>query len=248
VIRGVLFDLDDTLFDHRHGAREALLAVRDAHDVLAAVDPLELDRRHADVLETLHLRVLANEISIDAARQERFRRLFEAAGVSADLLEDGSLARRAAARYRARYLESRREVAGASALLHALKHRARIGIVSNNLTQEQLEKLRVCGFDALLDAIVISEEAGVAKPDVAIFRLALERLGVQASEAVMIGDAWATDIAGARAAGLRAIWFNPLGMDRPDPWDDVEEIRSLEPASSVLSVIFRGDDSDRSRS
>jgi HAD superfamily hydrolase (TIGR01549 family) len=242
VLRAVLFDLDDTLFDHRHGAREALQAVRERHEVLAAVDFLELDRRHAEILESLHVRVLANEIALDAARHERFRRLFEGAGLAAEELEDGVLAQRAAAAYRAKYLQSWREVPGAKALLQAVKRRARVGIVSNNLTAEQYDKLQFCGFTNYLDAIVISEEAGAWKPDPTIFRVALERLGVAAEETVMIGDSWTADIAGARAAGVRAIWFNPAGLQRPDRWEDVGEIRSLEPVSSAMSVIFRGDD------
>jgi len=247
LIRAVLFDLDDTLFDHRYCAREALDAIRRDHDALATLEPFELDRRHAAILETLHLRVLAKEISLDAARQERFRRLLEGAGVSLEQLQDGSVARRAATAYRTRYLQSWREVPGARSLLCALKERVRIGIVSNNLTLEQHEKLRFCGFDAFLDAIVISEEAGAAKPDPVIFQIALERLGVDANEAVMIGDAWGTDIAGARAAGLRAIWFNPSGISRPEPWKGVDEIRSLEPVSEVISLILRGDDPSEPR-
>jgi HAD superfamily hydrolase (TIGR01509 family) len=241
VTRAVLLDLDDTLFDHRHGARQALAAVRESHSALAGLDPAELERRHALILEAIHLRVLANEIGLDDARLERFRRLFESAGVPAHV-NDVALVQQAASTYRDCYMRSRREVQGATALLRALRSRARVGIVSNNLAREQYEKLRFCGFDAHLDAIVISEEAGVSKPDPAIFRLALERIGVDAEEAVMVGDAWHTDIAGARAAGLRAIWFNPHGSARPEPWADVEEIRALEPASAVLSVIFGNED------
>jgi HAD superfamily hydrolase (TIGR01549 family) len=237
--RAVLLDLDDTLFDHRHGAREALRAVRDCHGALRAFDPAEFDRRHAEILEALHLRVLAREIALDDARQERFRRLFEAVGVAAAELEDGSLVRLAATAYRTRYMQSWREVPGATELLCALRARARLGIVSNNLTREQHDKLRFCGFDRHLDAVVISEDAGVSKPDPEIFRIALERLDVTATDAVMIGDAWSTDIAGARAAGLRAIWFNPSGRPRPEPWDDVEEIRALMPVSDVIDLIFR---------
>src|SRR4029450_2725043 len=105
------------------------------------------------------------------------------------------------------YLQSWREVPGAKALLQAVKRRARVGIVSNNLTAEQYDKLQFCGFTRYLDAIVISEEAKAWKPDPMIFRVALERLSVAAEETVMIGDSWTADIAGARAAGVRAIWF-----------------------------------------
>jgi HAD superfamily hydrolase (TIGR01549 family) len=240
--RGVLIDLDDTLFDHRHGARQALEAVRQGHPALAAVDPVELEHRHTEILEALHVRVLAKELGLDEARLERFRRLFERAGVSSDEVEAGSLVQRAAAAYRNRYMQSWREVPGATALLQALRTRARIAIVSNNLTREQHDKLRFCGFDRHLDAIVISEEAGASKPDGKIFRLALERIGVGAEEAVMIGDAWRADIEGSRSAGLRAIWFNPSGKPRPEPWPDVDEIRSLEPASAVMCLVFGTDD------
>ena len=241
LIRAVLFDLDDTLFDHRHASRQALEAVRQCHATVALVDASDLDRRHAEILEALHLRALAKEMTLDDARQERFRRLFECVGVSAADLEDGLLARHAAGAYRTRYMQSWREVRGATALLRALKPQVRIGVVSNNLAREQHDKLRFCGFDRHLDAIVISEEAGVAKPDPAIFRQALERLTAEAAETVMIGDAWATDIARARAAGMRAIWFNPCGTSRPEAWHEVEEIRALEPVPAVMSLVFGND-------
>jgi putative hydrolase of the HAD superfamily len=233
VIRSVLFDLDDTLFDHGHAARQALEAVRDTHMSIAALAPGELERQHAEILEVLHLQVLRGTLGLDAARQERFRRLFLSAGVDAD----ETLAAAAAAAYRARYMTSWREVAGATSLLRALRARVRVGIVSNNLTREQEDKLRFCGFDRLVDAVVISESAGVSKPDPEIFRMALAQLGTPATEAVMIGDAWNTDIAGARAAGMRAVWLNPHGRPRPEQADDVLEIRSLEPAE-VLPAIF----------
>jgi putative hydrolase of the HAD superfamily len=231
MIRAVLFDLDDTLFDHRHGARQALAAVRTGHDALIRLDPADFERRHAEILEVLHLRVLAKEIGLDEARRQRFRTLLQSAGVW-----DAAAVDRAAAAYRDCYIESWREVPGATALLRALAGRMRIGIVSNNLTREQQEKLRFCGFDTLVDAVVISEEAGASKPDPAIFRVALDRIGTSAAETIMVGDAWRTDIAGARAAGIRAIWFNPAGVPRPDPWDGVGEIRSLEP-SEVFAAI-----------
>lgn len=237
MIRAVLLDLDDTLFDHRHGARQALAAVRGAHECFSSIAPADLERRHSEILEALHLQVLAGTLRLDDARRERFRRLFEGAGV----VPEPALVEAAAATYRDRYQTSWREVRGATALLEALRGRARVGVVSNNLTREQHDKLRFCGFDAHLDAVVISEEAGVSKPDPAIFSIALERIGAAAEETVMIGDAWRTDIAGARAAGIRAIWFNAQRRPRPEPWPDVDEIASLEPAAAVLAAVFGGE-------
>ena len=55
----VLFDLDDTLFDHRHCARAALEAVRASHAAFAGVDRDEFELSHSRHLEALHLQVLA---------------------------------------------------------------------------------------------------------------------------------------------------------------------------------------------
>ena len=236
MIKAVLFDLDDTLFDHEYCARTALESVRAAHAGFAPVEAVALQRSHAAILEELHAEVMAGRLDLDVARIERFRRLFEFAGVDAD----HSLAREAAHTYRGRYLESRRAVTGAATLLEMARQRARIGIVSNNLLEEQQDKLRCCRLDQYVDVLVVSEEAGVSKPDPRIFEIALERLDCRPDEAVMIGDSWAADIVGARAADIRAIWFNRENAAPPADPADVSVIRALEPAPDVLEKIFGG--------
>lgn len=232
LVRAALFDLDDTLFDHQHCARAALASVRALHPCFATLDPAQVERSHAHILEDLHLEVIAGRLELDAARIERFRRLYAAAGVAAD----AELATRTAIAYRDRYIEARTEVPGAAALLAAVRRHARIVVVSNNLLEEQQAKLRHCGLDRHIDLLVVSEEAGVSKPDAVIFQIALERAGVAANEAVMVGDSWINDVQGARAAGIRAVWFNRSGGPAPDP--RVETIASLEPTQAVLDVIL----------
>lgn len=234
MIRAVLFDLDDTLFDHAHCARAALEGVRSAHPVLGLVPPEALERAHAQILEVLHAEVMLGRLELDAARIERFRRLFASAGVDAD--RDAAAA--AAATYRRHYLESRREVEGAAALLAAARGRAQVGIVSNNLRNEQQDKLRCCGLDRYVDALVVSEEAGVSKPDPRIFEIALQRLGCRPEEAVMLGDSWAADIVGAAAAGIRPVWFNRGGGMPPPVPAGVAVVGALAPVAGVLNVLL----------
>ena len=234
MVHAVLFDLDDTLFDHAHCSRAALAGVRDAHPCFQSIEKEVLERSHASILEELHLEVLAGRVNLDAARVERFRRLYAMAGVEAPL----ELAQRTAVRYREAYVSARTEVSGAATLLGAIHPHARVVIVSNNVLAEQQEKLRQCGLDRFVDDLVVSEDVGVSKPDPRIFEVALERAGCAASTAVMIGDAWKNDIEGARAAGIRAIWFNRDGAAPPDP--GVPVIRSLEPVEPVLTLIFGG--------
>ena len=143
-----------------------------------------------------------------------------------------------AAMYRDTYRARRRTVAGAAALMAAVKRQARVGIVSNNLLDEQQEKLQVCGLDQFVDTLVVSEEAQVSKPDPRIFRVALERLEVHPADAVMVGDSWAADVEGARASNIRAIWFNPDGAPVPDASVDVDQVRTLEPVEPVMRLIL----------
>lgn len=234
-MRAFLFDLDDTLFDHRYATRIALNAIRSRLSPLAALALDALEEQHGLVLEELHQRVLAGEIDVDAARLERFRRLVAMQGTAVD---EHTLAAAAQA-YREAYVGARRAVTGAVELLQALRAHGRIAVVSNNVEAEQQAKMSVCGIDRHIDALVVSEAVGVTKPDPAIFAIALERLGVGASDAVMIGDSWSADIEGACAAGIRAIWYNPLGRECPNPALLAAEIRAWMPAADIARQILR---------
>lgn len=99
-------------------------------------------------------------------------------------------------------------------LLHARGYR--IGVIANQSAGTQ-ERLRAWGLLQHIDLVVASAEEGVAKPDPAIFRLALRRAGCQPKEAVMIGDRLDNDIAPAKAIGMRTVWL-PQG---PAVWQRV---------------------------
>jgi putative hydrolase of the HAD superfamily len=58
----------------------------------------------------------------------------------------------------------------------------------------------------------------------------------------MVGDSWAADVIGARAAGIRAIWFNPDRAPSPEPEAGVVELSALEPVGAALATIFAGED------
>lgn len=94
---------------------------------------------------------------------------------------------------------------GAAGALERLRT-ARIptGVVSN-FDRRLRGILDGLGLAARLDVVVLPSDAGAAKPDPRIFALALERLGAPAARAVYVGDDRERDLAGARAAGLRAI-------------------------------------------
>lgn len=94
---------------------------------------------------------------------------------------------------------------GAHALLDALRARGvRTGMVSN-FDHRLHAVLAALDLAARLEVVVLPADAGAAKPDARIFHLALQRLGVDAADAIYVGDDADDDIAGATAAGLRAV-------------------------------------------
>ena len=230
--RAVLFDLDDTLFDHRRSARAALTALHHHHGRGTDLDAFE--REHTKYLEVMHLEVLAGRVGLDEARRERFRHVFQAFGIA---LEHPDVEAVASA-YRSGYVSARRPLDGAAALLEALRPHARIGIVTNNLLDEQRDKLSHCGLAPWVDELIASEDVGVSKPDPGIYRIALERMAVAAADAVMVGDSWANDVAGAIDAGIRAIWFNPERKTAPAAPVGVRQIHALAPPEDVVGIIL----------
>ena len=87
-----------------------------------------------------------------------------------------------------------------------------VAVISNTEDGRLADSLEAAGLGGRFDLLVDSQLVGVKKPDAAIFRLALERLEVEAGEAVFVGDSYAHDALAARDAGMRAVLIDPLGM------------------------------------
>jgi HAD superfamily hydrolase (TIGR01549 family) len=226
----VLFDLDDTLFDHMATARAALAATAAGRPALHGVPPEDLYQRYSELLEELHPRVMRGEIPYLVAREQRFARLLAPyEGLS------GPESQAVAAQHYGHYQQLRQPVAGARALLQRLKPAYKIGIVTNNRTTEQQEKLRFLKLDKLVDALITSEDVGVLKPDPAIYQIALQRLRASPAETVMVGDNWSADVLGALAVGIRPVWLNRTGAARLLP--HVAELTSLEPVADVYQQL-----------
>ena len=232
-VKAVIFDLDDTLFDHHHSLQSGLFAIRQIYKSLQRSPFDELENTYTELLESLHSQVLRGLLTHEQARIERIQRFFLKYGQRLSLAEAHS----AATIYRDAYHIARQPVPGAVALLQHLRTSVRIGVVTNNTSLEQHEKLDACGFTPWIDVLVISEEAGIAKPDPAIFELALDKLDAGPHQTVMVGDSWQTDILGARQAGIAPVWLNRFGAVCPDPAMAMM-IDALEPAQTIGNLLL----------
>jgi putative hydrolase of the HAD superfamily len=124
--------------------------------------------------------------------------------------------------------------------LEALRPRFKLGLVTNGPSRTQRSKIEQFRLADYLDLLIVSEEVGVAKPDPAIFAIALEQLGVMPAEALFVGDSLEFDLRGAGAAGMPFIWMNPrdeiLPADLEQPVAVIRRLTDLVPLLNSRSI------------
>lgn len=94
----------------------------------------------------------------------------------------------------------------------------RAGMVTNGAAAVQRLKLETTGLAGRFDPVVISSDAGVKKPDAAIFAQALLLAGTAAADAWYVGDNLWHDMPGARETGIRAVWIDRHGWELRPEW------------------------------
>ena len=104
-----------------------------------------------------------------------------------------------------------------------LKQRGLIlGLISNLI-------MGTVGLESYLDFVVTAKEIGADKPEPPIFLAALDRAGVDASEAVYVGDQYQTDVLGARGVGI-----TPILIDRYDLVPEVSDCPRIHSLAELL--------------
>jgi len=116
--------------------------------------------------------------------------------------------------------------------LQGLKQRKLILGLLTNLNQDMQPICRQLNLEPYLDFVVTSEEAGADKPAPPVFLTALEKAGVEADQAIHIGDQYQQDVAGARGVGISPILIDRYGL-YPEI-HDCPRIRSLSEVADYL--------------
>ncbi|ABU60025.1 HAD family hydrolase [Roseiflexus castenholzii] len=210
MLRAILFDLDDTLYDLKaHWLACLRIALADAPCTISC--DLETLVQHA-----FTMKIWINQLP-DFLRDQG--------------MTDQRMIDRAFARYRDIWFETLTLDPEALPLLTALGARYRLGLITNGPSWSQRPKIERFDLASYMHAIIVSEEVGVAKPDPQIFHIALHALGITPDEALFVGDSPENDLRGAAQAGMPAIWVNRHGVtlppDVPPPVAVVDGLRDL---------------------
>jgi len=199
--KGIFFDADDTLFDYPRAERAAMRAC--LREFRLRIEPeifLEAYRRHnLDMWRAFE----RGETDQATLRVERFRRLAVELNIS-DLPVD---------RISVYYLEALsgqpQLLPGALATVQRMAKKFPLALVTNGIASVQRRRFAASPITPYFQAVVISEEVGIAKPDPRIFAPALQKIGVEAGEVLYVGDSVTSDMAAARNAGMDFCWLNP---------------------------------------
>jgi putative hydrolase of the HAD superfamily len=217
-MKAVLFDLDGTLFDRDAAARD-LVEAQYAAFALSLVSVPEAE---------FVARVLELDDHGYRDKSEVYATLADERGFTKEL------ARELTDDFLRRYDHgSCQPFADAVSTLTELKRRGlKTGVITNGRQSIQDAKIDALALRSLLDVVSISEVEGLRKPDRRIFERTALRLGVAPADCAFVGDHPEVDIAGARTAGLLAIWRRSPHWGAP-----VDPVPTIKALGEVLAYV-----------
>ncbi|SEO94049.1 HAD family hydrolase [Paenibacillus sp. OV219] len=220
-LKAVIFDLDNTLLDRTHTFSRFTQAFVNQYF------------GHVENAQPLHERI----IRLDEDGYKDKRKLFT------ELLEempwDESVEKPAHEAlmdyYEEHYVSNAVLMHEANEVIAHARTKYKVGLITNGRTLIQYGKIDQLGIREAFDLIIVSEEAGVKKPNPQIFELATSKLGLRAEECLYIGDHPVNDIEGASKAGMATIWIKVN-----QPWRDELEakpLHTIEQLNELLRLI-----------
>ncbi len=224
----VWVDLDDTIWDFKTNSWEALAYVYEYAKLEEAFGDVDTWRAiYQDNNHRLWLLYNAGKITKEYLMMERFRKVLVDAGYDNDIAVKMSL--ELSDVYLDKLASLKTLIPGARELLDWLKIQGyKIGVISNGFYEVQHRKMVSADIVNYFDAVVLSDDIGVNKPDRRIFDHALRKTQAKAARTLIIGDNPDTDIIGAIGAGWHAIYFNRNGEGLSMSNDAVIEISKLD--------------------
>lgn len=249
-LRAVILDLDDTLIVEEATARASLRA---AARLLPDIDPARVEEVVLAAARAIWRagpdHPLAVELGIAsweglwsrfegchpclaglAAWAPTYRAQAWRAALAELGIDDPDVAGAMADAYESAQRAGHPLIDGAAEAVGRLAADFRLAVLTNGPADIQRLKLQGTGLAGAFEAVVISGEIGVGKPSPGAFRSVVERLEVDAEQAVMVGDSWERDVQGALGADIRPVW---VSGGRPVP----EANRGVTVVTSVGEIV-----------
>jgi putative hydrolase of the HAD superfamily len=217
MIRAVVFDLDNTLVDFMAMKRQAVDAAIDSMIDAGLKLPREQVRERIDAIykeRGIEFQNVFDQLLYDVFQKVDFK-----------ILSAGIIAyRRAREAALVPYPHVNMTLVG------LVKRGIKLAVVSDAPTREAWLRLCYLNLHHMFDAVVTFEDTGERKPSPAPFRRALELLGVEAHETIMVGDWPERDVVGAAQVGMVTVFArygDTFGTGESNAQYDIEDISHL---------------------
>ena len=203
--KGIFIDIDDTLLDYIPCCREAYDAAMPEHPEYFELFFQISGRLFSEAKHGLHT---VSEV-MELYPREFVERMSELTNERVSELEIAQRTDTFKHAFRAAWGTTHTLVPDAREMLERLQAKGyRLFAASNSFGHLQRSRLEHAGILHYFEDTFISMDIGYDKPDIRFYQEALRRCGLQASEVLMIGDSMTTDVLGAQAAGIDAIYFD----------------------------------------
>jgi putative hydrolase of the HAD superfamily len=234
VIKAVVWDVDDTLFNYTEADRAGMRLHLAAEGLLGAYGSVEQAiERWRSITDAQWARFSAGEVTFEGQRRDRVRVFLgeELSDAEADAWFE---------RYIAHYETVWALFPDVLPVLDALSASHRHAVLSNSSLHVQDRKLRALGVHDRFETILCAAELGISKPEAGAFLAACEFLGLPPHEVAYVGDHPEIDGRGAADAGLLSVWIDRGGLYATiDPPVGPHRIASLAELPSLLGSDTR---------
>ena len=213
MIRAIVFDLDDTLYDCLHENDKAVDdTVRYVANELLHIDEVTVMKAFEEGRDMVKDQLSAWDMAAQHNRVLYFQKMLEILGVSPFKISI---------------------FPGALEFIDDMKARGiKIGICTDMTAHIQFRKIERLGLTGRLDAMITSEEAGIEKPNRRMFDMIATKLGVKNDEVIYVGDSYKKDVMGAKNAGMTPVWYLSL-QNKTD--EDVLAVSSYPELKNIVN-------------
>lgn len=230
MVRHLLFDLDDTLWDCAGNSVISLRRLFDRHQLGNYFKTFEyFNERYQAINHMLWAGLPDNGLTVPEVRVKRFIMTLSEAG-----MQDTSFGEKLNDDYLTLMINCPATMPYATEVLDKLSTKYQIEIVTNGMALTQRGKLKASGLDKYVKHLFPSAEMGEMKPKPGYFEKVLATLGCGKDECIVIGDNPQTDIQGAQNFGIEAIWYNWQKADA----DICPNTRTISDLRELIEILM----------
>lgn len=198
----LVFDADGTLLDYEMSEKVALTKTLKEIGIEITKD---IHEHYRNINAEFWTKMEAGEISVSELRILRFEGLLKKIGfdknIDIEYFSD---------KYLSYLAEGNHLILGAKEICEELSKKYKIVILTNGIKNVQLKRIKESGIEPYISHIITSEEAGIGKPSVDIFKYMFEKINYSNVEKmIIIGDSITSDIKGGNNIGMDTCHYNP---------------------------------------